>query len=225
MKHNKRSMTITEPHQHLRAFALSALCILGACSPFDQPESLSGSEDAGGVDTSDTFKDTNDAKVPDPYIGVSISDPPDYHCANDGGNHGADLDAVELIDGILGTSYAFATEAVGFWGDGTSHCGIATNTAEQVLSNVYGPPDGGLAGGYIPLGGGSINVGFGHEITPAFEIQLHEVGADECGNFGCKDDLMIVGLVRRLDCEFEDSCYVNLSEAAVGDALIPLLGN
>lgn len=181
-----------------------------------------GSDTTGGLDTTGT--DTADTAAGTSYFAVNISDPPTISCSNNSGNHGADVDAVELIDTIGNTSVSYATNAVATWGDGND-CTGDMNTGNQDEADIYGATDGDLSGGFVALGGGFINVEFGSsEIVPAYDIQIFEVGDGDCT--GCKDDTMIVGLVTSTACAFKDAtCYIELSDNAVGDALIPAGGN
>jgi len=183
-----------------------------------------GSPDTGGTPDAGPGEDTT---APTQYFAVYVSDITDFDCSNNSKNHGADIDAIELIDAVTDASAGFVTDAGGMLGDGSgsgNNCSGEPSPASQELNNIKGAPNGDLSGGFVALAGGYLTAEFGSlEITDAYEIQIYEVGTDECGSQGCKDDEMTVGIATDLSCDITSNlCSLELSSTAVGDAVVPV---
>lgn len=202
------------------AFAFGAIACDGeVVDPFPTNDTVVNNDTAVG----DTVV-TPDTPTTTQYFAAYVRDLPTYDCSNNSGNHGADIDAFELLDTNLGTSDGYATSANGLFGDGTENCTGDVNTDNQVFTDVTGAPDGALAGGFVALAGGYVTAEFGSaEIVDAHTIQVFEVGVDECGGSGCKDDTFEVGIATGLECDVTtNACSVLLSSTAAGDAAVPV---
>jgi len=153
------------------------------------------------------------------YAAIQIADVPDHDCSANSKNHGADIDAAELFEGGLG-SLGFATEASGAQGPGTPTCADPPNSVS--LTEALGAPDSSLSGGFVPLGGGYINLEFAELIRSGDAVQIYQRGEDVCGFQGCKDEPMLIRFATSLPCAWgDDSCSVAVPGSWVGDAIIP----
>ena len=191
----------------------------------------STTDTGGGSDATGSTETTNPEDTSDPtkYFAVYVADITDFDCSNNSKNHGADIDAIELLDALTGTSQGFVTDAGGVLGDGSgsgNNCSGAPDATSQDPNNIKGPRDGDLSGGFVALAGGYVTGEFNSlEITDAYTIQVYEVGKDECEAQGCKDDEMLVGIATDLSCDITSNvCSLELSGSAVGDATVPVSG-
>jgi len=188
------------------------------------PDGTAGDATGDGTGTPDGG--TPDATTTTQYFAIYVADVPDFDCSPNSKNHGADVDAAELFDDLTGDSQGYVTNASGVLGDGSPVCSGAPAADKQVPNEFTGAPDGAFSGGFVALAGGYLTGEFGSlELTAAYTLQVYEVGVDICGDLNCKDDPMQVGVATDLSCDvFGNTCSVELSSEAYGDASIPLTG-
>ncbi len=200
---------------------LSTLAVVAACDVENGTDTDGGTTltDGGSTDTT-TGADTTTGETR--YYAIRVDDSPNYTCSKNQKAHGADIDAVGLYDGDT---------SLGWFADVTGQIGDAANCDDPVASKhtnfdeVKGAPDGTLSDGYVALGGGYVIGEFTSrtELVPAYTVQVIEVGVQECGDVGCKDEDYSVSAATDINCA-DNSCMVLLSDQAAGHATIPLTG-
>lgn len=161
-------------------FALMGLCSLPLVACEVEGETDATTEPTGTTDTG------GDTVIPETkFYSVIVDDSvqfPDHRtgdpCATSASNaHGADIDAMELIDTdgstVLGTlSHTFYSE-----GD------FCDDTAFTDPSEAEGTPDGELDSGFVSLAGGSLTGEFGAsslELLEGYSIQVYEIDDAFC---------------------------------------------
>ena len=193
--------------------AISSLALVTACEASEDDDAMV-TADTGGTDT---------VQPPAGYFAVLIEDSTTHDCSNNSKNHGADMDAMELVDGS--DSLAFADQVDGQVGDSdgsSSLCGDI-NPDKIDLNEFKGAPDGSLSDGFVALGGGYLIAEFSGalEILPAYTLMVYEVGVNECGSQGCLDETYTVSVTPGLT-NFTDKTTV--SSTAAGTATLDLTG-
>ena len=172
-------------------------------------DALAGTDNGGG--TGETH-----------YYAIRVDDSPNYACSKNQKAHGADIDAVGLYDGD--TSLGWFADVTGKIGD-AANCDAPVSSKHTDFNEVKGAPDGTLSDGYVALGGGYVIGEFTSrtELVPAYTVQVIEVGVQECGDQGCKDEDYSVSAATDINCA-DNSCMILLSDQAAGHSTIPLTG-
>lgn len=199
--------------------AISALGLVSACEDSGDSDVITnpGTDNGGNVG--------NDVTTTTKYFAVMIEDSPTYTCSTNQKAHGADMDAMELVDGSDSLAYADTVDGqVGDLGNGgASNCPDDVGASHQDLNAFKGAPDGTLSDGYVALGGGWLIAEFtgALELLPAYTLYVYEVGVAECGSQGCQDEDYRVAVTPGLTNTTDKN---TVSSSAAGTAIISLTG-
>jgi len=197
-------------------FALMGVCALTtvACDVEDN------GDDAGTTTTTTTTEP--DTTAADHYYSVIVDDSEQFdgRCAtSNSGAHGADIDAIELLDGSTSLGYlTFVSYEAG------TACTVNFNDPNK----AKGAPDGELTSGFVSLGGGHLTGEFGTsvlEIVQGYTISVYEIDDAFCAGVGggcVGSEKYSIYISSDLDCAVDDSdCTTKLlSDTADGSATV-----
>lgn len=208
-------------HFSIPMILISGSVAISACDV--EPSDVVG----GGDDTTnpgDTGADV--PAVPLQYTAIIIDDSRIFptHRA-DGGNpcatssmgaHGADIDAVALMDGPDLVGYLDTVDY-----EAGTRCTMDADFTDSDL--VKGAPDGQLLEGFVSLGGGWLTGEFDNQalILPTYDVIVYEVGAEQGG----LDEGFELFVAEDLDCvnQQRNECAKRIGEGE-GEASFDLRG-
>lgn len=182
----------------------------------------------GGAADSDASGDAPSAgdgaglAVEGPFHAVLIRDDPDFACSVNQRSHGADIDAVSLLD-AEGKYVSWWAKARMVPGD-SSKCAEPLANRFTIASEAQGGANATLDDHYVALAGGYVIGQFkdAQEITSGQSVHVYEVGVAAGG----RDDPYSVWLATDLSCtpDAEPPCAALVEPHAVGESVIALSG-
>ncbi len=208
----------TRPAHLVLAFglALGSTLTTPAC---DAP----GAGSAASTDATGDGTSAGDAPtVAGPFHAVLILDDADFACSVNQRSHGADIDAVALLD-AEGKRVSWWAKARMVPGD-DSKCAAPLAYRFTVAREAQGGANATLDDHYVALAGGYVIGEFkdAQEITADQSVHVYEVGA----SVGGRDDPYSVWLATDLTCtpDADPPCAQLVEPRAVGESVIPLAG-